>query len=228
MKLYNILLGVLDYYRFPAQRASWGGAFNGQGGRMAIFQAIMHLLTPALILETGTFRGTTTDVLADHAPEVITVEGRPRTYGFALARLWMRRNVRLRLGDSRVRLREVLATRRPVRPGSTFAYLDAHWNADLPLAEELEIVFAWDPEAIIMIDDYQVPGDPGYTYDDYGLGASLNADYIAPTVARCKLVAFYPAIPALEETGMKRGCVMLGRSARWRECLLDTGLLREA
>jgi hypothetical protein len=42
------------------------------------------------------------------------------------------------------------------RNHSLFVYLDAHWNDDLPLAEELEIVFGACPNAIVMIDDFNV------------------------------------------------------------------------
>ena len=100
---------------------------------------------------------------------------------------------------------------RSVTGSTLFFYLDAHWNADLPLAEELEIVFARCPAAVVMVDDFQVPDDPGYGYDDYGPGKTLTPDYIAPMVASHDLAAFYPATPATEESGERRGCVVLAR-----------------
>lgn len=222
------IMGGVDYFRFPRWRSSWGGPFNGQSGRLALFEAIARSQAPELILETGTFRGTTTEILADQASEVITIEGAPRTYAFAKARLRRHRNVRLLLGDSRACLREALSARQPAASGSTFAYLDAHWNDDLPLAEELEMVFGWDLDAIVMIDDFRVPDDPGYGYDDYGPGAALDAAYIVPAVARYGLVSLYPTLHSAQETGMRRGCVVLARRARWTNLLLDTRLLREA
>jgi len=87
---------------------------------------------------------------------VVTIENDRRNYGFARARLRNFENVELRLGDSRFRLNEL---------PHLFAYLDAHWDADLPLAEELEIVLGWGSDAIVMIDDFQVPDDPGYGHD---------------------------------------------------------------
>lgn len=68
--------------------------------------------------------------------------------------------------------------------GRLFAYLDAHWGEDLPLAEKLEIVFSWDSDAIVMIDDFQVPDDPGYAYDDYGPGKALTPDLVDPACRR--------------------------------------------
>jgi hypothetical protein len=87
-----------------------------------------------------------------------------------------------------------------------FIYLDAHWEEDLPLREELEIIReAWD-RAIVMIDDFAVPGDPGYGYDDYGSGKALEQDYLPPMPGWSLC---YPAVPSAEETGERRGCSVL-------------------
>src|SRR5436190_4416368 len=42
-------------------QACWGGAFNGQEGRRALFVDLIERLKPAAIVETGTFRGSTTE-----------------------------------------------------------------------------------------------------------------------------------------------------------------------
>jgi hypothetical protein len=109
-----------------------------------------------------------------------------------------------------------------------FIYLDAHWNADLPLADELDIVFNACPPAVVMVDDFQVPDDPGYGYDDYGPGQALTADYIAPAVEAFALMPFYPATPAAEERGARRGCVVLVRRGVHTAALASLGLLRRA
>jgi len=111
--------------------------------------------------------------------------------------------------------------------GGLFAYLDAHWEADLPLAEELEIVFGWDSDAIVMIDDFQVPDDPGYGYDDYGPGKALTPDLVDPACRAFGLEQLYPVLASANETGVKRGCViLLASKVRWAEPLVSTGLLR--
>ena len=51
----------------------------------------------------------------------------------------------------------------------TFFFLDAHGREHLPLREELEIILTHWREAIVMIDDFEVPGTD-YGYDDYGPG----------------------------------------------------------
>jgi hypothetical protein len=49
-----------------------------------------------------------------------------------------------------------------LRDSPLFFYLDAHWNEDLPLAEEIDLIFSRSPCAVVMIDDFEVPGDPGF------------------------------------------------------------------
>jgi hypothetical protein len=38
--------------------------------------------------------------------------------------------------------------------------------------------FQVDIPTVAMIDDFRVPGDEGYAYDDYGPGKALTADYL--------------------------------------------------
>lgn len=62
---------------------------------------------------------------------------------------------------------------------------------------------------VLLMDDFQVPGDVGYEYDDYGPGKALTVDYLAPVVRRHGLSVFFPKADSTEETGKKRGyCVV--------------------
>jgi hypothetical protein len=217
--------GYADYMLGREERDRWGGPFNGQEGRRLIFDAIISVQNPDVIVETGTFRGTTTEALADQGVPVVSIESYRRYYGFARARLRKFKNVDLRLGDSREVMRSMFDV--PTRsPGRLFAYLDAHWDAQLPLKEELDIVFTRDPGAIVMIDDFHVPDDVGYGFDTYGPGAELTAEYIAPSVGKYGLAKLYPSLPSSKETGAKRGSVVLAATDLWAQKLLATGLLR--
>ena len=51
----------------------------------------------------------------------------------------------------------------------------------------------------------------GYEYDDYGPGKALVAGYIAPVVSAQGLQAFYPSTPSANESGARRGCVVLAK-----------------
>lgn len=223
----RIIVGAIEYYWRPERGIAWGGPFNGQAYRVKIFEWIVGHIQPVAIIETGTYRGTTTELMVETGLPVYTIEGNPRHYGFARARLVAKHNVTLRLGDSRVELRSFFkGPLRPTKSEAIFAYLDAHWDDDLPLAEELDIIFGNSSAAVVMIDDFQVPDDLGYSYDVYGPDRALTAAYLAPAIAKYELRVFYPSIPSHNEGGSRRGCVVLVPDAVHGEALMACPLLR--
>jgi len=186
---------MLDYYRSPELREAWGGPFNNQEGRKEIFRDIIRSFDFDAIVETGTYRGSTTEFLAAESKlSVYTVEFIARNYGFAKARFILNRSIHLQCGDSRVFLTKLVKNRK-LKGASLFFYLDAHWEDDLPLLEEIMVISSGWKRAVIMVDDFKVPDDPGYGYDDYGEGKTLSLEYLAPLNAsgRC----YYLALSAL-------------------------------
>lgn len=220
------ILGALDYYRFPERRDSWGGPFNNQVERRKIVDALIDALKPKLIVETGTFRGTSTRYFATNAQcPIITIEANPRTYGFARVNLLKFRNVRLLKGDSRAEIKK-LSSRKEITSEPTLFYLDAHWGDELPLAEELDLIFSNWQMAVAIVDDFQVPDDSGYCFDDYGPGKSLTLSYIADISTRHKLSVFFPASRSTSETGSRRGCVCLTADSELSNRLSSISKLR--
>lgn len=208
-----VAVGFIHYFRDPSPGKGWGGPFNGQTFRRRIFDALMEL-DFAAIVETGTYLGTTTEYFAATGLPVLTVEGHPKCYGFVRARFLRKRNVSPKLGDSRFHLRRILSgLSAETRQKPLFFYLDAHWEGDLPLAEELQLILASCAQPIIMIDDFEVADDPGYGYDKYGKGKKLEREYIEPFITGDGLSLFYPAASSSDETGKKRGCAILVRQA---------------
>jgi len=201
-------LAAYDYHLKPSLRASWGGPFNGQVGRQEIFRELVSKIQFQMIIETGTYRGTTTEFLARESGLLVcTVETEPRFYHYARRRLKGQKHIRLELCDSREFITK-LARDSTLPKQCVFFYLDAHWQDDLPLKQEIEIIVKFWQGVCIMIDDFQVPGDEGYTYDDYGPGKRLCLNYLEP-LSQFGLTAFFPALPSDRETGGKRGCVVL-------------------
>jgi hypothetical protein len=218
--------GRLEYRFRPSARSSWGGPMNGQTGRVNLCRQIFAELPPAAIVETGTFRGTTTEFFADFGVPVYTAEATPRFHAFAELRFRsVSDRVHVVLADSRALMRQ-LAADPSFAKDDVFFYLDAHWNFDLPLAEEIETIFGSWKRSIIMIDDFAVPGD-SYKYDDYGPGAVLNAEYL-DALGRTDMFRFYPTLPAEQETGYKRGCVVLCNDPATQDRLSKLELLRPA
>ncbi len=205
-------LGVLDYWRFPGMRKAWGGPFNGQQFRAAMFLSLIAKTDARAIVETGTHRGVTTQFMVRTALPIFTVESLARNYGFSRARLFRNRRVSVFHGDSRQVLRKLFdGPLRRFADRTLFVYLDAHGHGDLPLAEEIDLVFGHCPAAVVMIDDFQVPFDAGYGHDVYRSGKALTPAYIEPSVKTHGLQAFYPSVPAARETGQRRGCVVLAK-----------------
>jgi hypothetical protein len=205
----DTLMGWLDFLRHPSMKPVWGGGpFNGQKYRQRILFDLLYFFPIKAIVETGTFRGTTTAFFAGTALPVYTTEIHPRFFSYSkLHFLFNRKVIHLYNQDSRSFLR-TLSENRSVPKEDVFFYLDAHWGKDLPLKEELEIIFSNWKRPIVMIDDFAVP-DSDYGFDDYGSGKALNLKYIESAVAAHKLAVFFPMATSAEETGTKRGSVVL-------------------
>jgi predicted O-methyltransferase YrrM len=196
--------GRVDRYR-PSFAASWGGPLNGQDHRRRIVRDLARTIAFDRVFETGTYRGTSTEFFAAvfDAP-IETVEASPRFFTYSSLRLAPYPNITIECGDSRGFLRRAAEKH---SNETVFVYLDAHWQDDLPLAEELDIISSGWSRAVVMIDDFEVPGDSGYGFDDYGPGLALTAAYLPPSVADWRL--FYPSARSDDETGAKRGCCVL-------------------
>lgn len=216
----DIVRGGIEYYVNASVRDTnyrWrksdgpvrGGPFNAQKFRQKLFLTLLREFDFDLIIETGTFRGTTTQFMAEKSRKpVITIESSLRNFGFSRARFRSNAGITLLLGDSPSILAEL--ARDPAVPKSNvFFYLDAHWERPLPLGEELwQVASSWH-ECVVMIDDFQVPGDAGYGFDDYGPGNCLCLEYLEPF--RSEFDFYIPAIPSNDETGLVRGCIVLAQ-----------------
>lgn len=226
LRSFQICRGIFHHWFQPEVGNNWGGPFNGQVGRQELFSWLIRTIRPVMLLETGTYRGATTEFLAKSRLPVTTIEVNPRHYGFSCARLWRCRNVTLHLGDSRTQIRKLFRSSWNIlKISPILAYLDAHWNGDLPLLEEIETIFTFCPGAVVMIDDFRVPDDPGYGFDAYGPARALTEEYVLPIIECLGLVVLYPALESKAETGARRGCVVLARN-EWKKSLLSSGLLR--
>jgi hypothetical protein len=179
---------------------------NGQARRREMVQAVAAALPVSAIVETGTFRGQTTAFFATLGVPVWTTEISRRFYLYARRRLSHDSRVELSLQDSRAFLRD-LARRADVPHERVLFYLDAHWEVDLPLREELEIIASVWHESVVLIDDFFVPDDPGYSFDDYGNDRALTLEYLGE--AALPFVVYWPSAGSEAETGACRGSAVL-------------------
>jgi hypothetical protein len=204
---------LIDPARFTDSQGDGGMQFNGQRCRALLFNALLDVFQCESIIETGTYLGNTTRYMADTSSvPVYSCEINPAFFAIANKELTGTEAVNLFFGDSRAFLDDLVSRRVHQKP--SLFYLDAHWNHDLPLMGEIEIIMRnWD-EFVLMIDDFQVPHDDGYGFDDYGPGKRFTLRDFKPAFESSGLVTFFPNAPSAEETGHRRGCVILTKRGK--------------
>lgn len=226
---------LLDYRLSPHKHATLIGPFNGQVVRQNIFLTLNARLGFAAVFETGSYRGETTEFLAQqvacpvHSCELlifICELCRLRLDELRRSGTQRAREVTLDNLDSRVFLRQRLAgpPAASAAGGPLFFYLDAHCTGDLPIAEECEIILAGSPRSVVMIDDFDVPDDPGFHPADARPGDFVGLGDLVGVADRFD-AGFFPSASA-RETGMRRGCLILTTAPDLSACLDTMPTLR--
>lgn len=223
IRMKNLLRPAFHYFFKKKEfQEIWGGAFNGQEMRKQIFLDIVEKLQIESIVETGTFRGNTTRYMLEHSnSDIHTVEGNKEYFRYNQIQFFAQKRIHLNFGDSRTFLKTFFKKRSST---SLFCYLDAHWEQDLPLGEEVDIIFKNRKDAVVMIDDFLIPDDEGYTYDDYGPDKTLSLEYLNKAMP-IPFHAFFP-LSSENETGSRRGCVVITGSDQKAEILKTSKWLR--
>jgi len=212
MQYYYYLKGLFELLFRPKVKRHLGGAFNGQEFRKQIFSEIVNEMGITAIIETGSFRGTTTRFMRRSTDlPVYTTEVNPRFFSYTKLRFLFDGGVSVYHEDSREFL-SMLGRDAALSGGRNFIYLDAHWKDDLPLEKEVQIICKSFPDSVVMVDDFAVPGDDGYLYDDYGPGKTLNVEYLENVCSEFDLEPYFPSTDSGRETGSKRGCVVFAAS----------------
>jgi hypothetical protein len=182
---------------------------NGQHKRKRVFEDIISAVTLDGIIETGTNLGFSTGYFAAKTGlPVFSCEIDPMR--FDLSRKLLQpyfKNIQLYNSNSVNFLKDFHSDSKRVY----FFYLDAHWYNFLPLRQEIQIINDRWEQFVIMIDDFKVEGDAGYGYDDYGSVGTLTLDHIQELVRRLQLSVYFPVFTSQEETGFKRGYIILAK-----------------
>lgn len=203
-------LALETYFNNPEYVHSDEVGFNGQIIRKQIFNNLFDIFSFDEIIETGTFTGNTTGYMSKTTGKpVYTCESNRVLSSLAKKRLSGIGNIEFYVMDSREFLNALSS--KAVSDKNVFIYLDAHCHDDLPLKQEVEIICRTWKQFVIMIDDFQVPGDTGYGYDSYVGNQILSTDVFLPVFKQNGLIPFFPSISSSDESGAKRGCVILSR-----------------
>ena len=211
----NVLEIVIDtLLENPKYVSSDEVGFNGQLLRKQIFRDLITALEFKAIVETGTQVGNTTGYMAEISKlPIYSCESQRRFHLIAKMRLSDFKNIHLDLSDSPHYLNKLAGGVLPQQ--NTFFYLDAHGCCDKdsqPLKEEINIIAGHWENFVVMVDDFMVPNNNGYKYDNYGKSDALSLKLIDKLIRKYGLIPFFPAFSAAKETGYQRGCVVLTKT----------------
>lgn len=214
------------FFNNPVYLDSDDVGFNGQRIRKAIFNELCSFISFEAIVETGTHTGNTSGYMAKKtALPIYSCESNRVLSALAKTRLSGIENVNCYAMDSREFLDSLANS--DISHKRIFIYLDAHCHDDLPLKQEIEIICRIWEEFVIMIDDFQVPGDAGYGFDTYAGNQSLSIKKYLSVISQNELVPFFPAKSSSEETGAKRGSLILTRRGDLAEKISRSNLLKK-
>ncbi|MEV5887125.1 hypothetical protein AB0L74_31420 [Streptomyces sp. NPDC052020] len=202
----------------------WLEPFNGQHARQQLFRSLLAAVEPYAIFESGSYRGASTRFFWHTSGKPVYTAEKNRNFARYVGRRFRHvPEVKVINRDSREALSLLhQGDHLPVSECIVF-YLDAHWNEDLPLREEVEFITRTWPSSVIVIDDFKVPDDEGYGFDVYGT-VELSLEYLgAEAVGPFQIL--WPSCRAERETGYRRGCVVLA-SPKVAPCLTDLPELR--
>ncbi len=149
------------------------------------FKLLVDNLNVDCIIETGTYKGFTTNFFAKSFPNlpIYTCEINEFNYKKAKENLKCYKNVTV-FNKSSPEFIDMLIEKKLIgkRP---FFYLDAHWLNNWPLEEELRIIFNKLKSAIILIDDFKVPEKNDFAFDKY-YGKECSLDRVIPNLNKNK------------------------------------------
>jgi len=177
----------------------WGG-FQGDRIYRGMIAALLDTLPITSFVETGTFRGYSTEFVACRRPQLPVYTSEISGDNFAIAQKALAdcKNVTPIKSCSDEFVAKLLAEN---KLGSLpLFFLDAHWNDYWPLRKELDHIARAGIPAVIVIDDFEVPEQPQFGFDidggaeTSGRGEKCNLDYIRPSLATDKLTysALFP------------------------------------
>ena len=164
------------------------GAFHRDRIYRSLMLDLLDTFAFTSFVETGTYRGYSSELVAVRHPRlpVFTVEVVESTYRRSARALKRYRNVTALLGTSNEAVRRLIAEGKVGE--MPLYYLDAHWQSYWPLRDELRAISAAGGKAVIVIDDFEVPGEPQFGFDldgggDPTHGEKCNLDYIRPALS---------------------------------------------
>jgi len=186
---------------------------NSQHLRLEFFLRLLRIVKPQILIETGTYLGSSTILFSRFVNIVYTIESEQKYFHLSQKRFLDLKltNVNGIQGSSESSLDLILSKISPNSNQILVAYLDAHWNEHIPTTQELNRLMEWGGPFLALIDDFKVEDDLGYNFDKY---ESLTVD--KSLIPKSKdLFLYYPNIPSNLESGARRGLgIVLNNKAK--------------
>ena len=158
------------------------------------------------VIETGTYHGKTTEWLADHFDDVMTIEVIETNYKIAKKRLDYKPNVIQCMGSSVDMLETmILSANNPI---NMLIFLDAHWYTN-PVLDELNAIWNTGLKPVLAIHDFKNPEDPTMGYDEYpDQGIVYEWDWVKEKIEDI-YGDDYQIYYNKAATGARRGCLFV-------------------
>jgi predicted O-methyltransferase YrrM len=132
------------------------------------------------IVETGTYKGWSTNVLAKTGKKIITIEIDSNLHNIAKNFNNHHSNIDFYLGSSQEVIEKII----PVDETNILFFLDAHWGEYWPILDELRIIKEKRLKPVILVHDFYVPdehGAPKFGFDRYR-NQNLDFLYVKPSM----------------------------------------------
>jgi predicted O-methyltransferase YrrM len=177
---------------------------NGQRTRFRTSFLLSQLVKPNIAIESGSYLGTTTQYLVTLVSEkTYSIEVNAEFAAIAKARLESdihSGRIEIVDGDSAVEMPRILGGL-DSKAQIVFAYLDAHWLEHIPLRDEVQALLEWGGDFVAVVDDFYIPSDLGYGYDQY---KNHRVD-ISHIPSSDKISVWVPEDDSSTESGAQRG-----------------------
>lgn len=153
-------------------------AFHGDRVYQSLITDLIAHLGVTHFVETGTYLGDTSRFVAESFPAlpILTCEMDAQVYARARRRLRRYAQIEIVKASSADVVQDFIDRRSKFeRP---LFFLDAHWYEYWPLADELKAISSAGGQAVIIVDDFEVPGHPDFAFDSYvprHIGADAEA-----------------------------------------------------
>lgn len=126
------------------------------------------------IIETGSYKGWSTNVLAQYGKEVISIEINPELLNLAKANNSHNSNVIFYEGSSQKILEKILPD---YKNKNLVIFLDAHWHDYWPILDELTVIKDNELEPVIIIHDFFTPNEFGNSKFGFDRYKDQNLDF---------------------------------------------------